>query len=447
MITEELLNSLTANSKARLFPVGKDANHERGITSIFLATLSVVKNYASGVLDSIDRKSGVRSYIECHTEIIFPQEVGNDRPDGLIILRNGKKIIWSALVEAKVGKAELSEEQISRYLALAKQYKIDAVITISNQFAVLPTHHPLKVPKTLTRNVDLYHWSWTFLRTQAEYQLSIEEDFDQEQKYILKELIRYFDHKSSGVQSFDSMNKEWRNICLKIKNQEHLLKSSDEVLNTISSWHQKQRDIALMLTRKLDTPVTIKLSKAHKFDPEKRLKDDANTLCKNEALICRFLIPQAASILTVEAKLSNRTITSSMELLAPGDKKSTKAKVNWLVRQLAKTENDNIRIGARWPGRTKETWKTLSELRENPNALQTENAKLIPYGFIVQTVLDMAGRFSGQRTFIEGLEKTVTEFYQAIGENLSAWVPPAPKFEEKLNEELEKPIKKETIIA
>lgn len=429
MATEELLGSLSNKTLARLFPVGKDANHERGITSIFLATLSIVDGYASGVMGSIGRKTGVRSNIECHTEVIFPKTEGNDRPDGLIILKSGKKVIWTALVEAKVGKADLSEEQICRYLEIAKAHKIDAVITISNQFAVLPTHHPVKVSKKLTRNVDLLHWSWTFLRTQADYQLRVEEDIDPEQGYILGEMIRYFDHEKSGVQSFDSMNKEWREVCIKVKNQERLLKSSPEALNTVSAWHQEQRVISLMLTGKLGAPVTIKLSKSHKSDPEKRLKDDVSILCDNEDLMCGFDIPSAASLLTVEASLTNRTVTSSMELLAPADKKTTKAKVNWLIRQLAKVETNGIRIGAKWPGGAKDTWASLEELREDPALLQTENLKLVPHRFMVQTVLDLAGKFSGPKTFVEELEKTVTEYYHSVGENLSAWVAPAPKFE------------------
>ncbi|PHZ86153.1 hypothetical protein CRD36_05640 [Paremcibacter congregatus] len=333
------------------------------------------------------------------------------------------------MIEAKIGNSTLNEEQICRYLELAKIHNFDAVVTISNQFAVLATHHPIKVSKKLTRRVDLFHWSWTYLRTQADYQLRVEENIDAEQKYILEEMVRYFDHKSSGVQSFDSMNKEWRNVCLKVKNKERLLKTTDEILNTVSAWHQEQRDLSLMLTRELGAPVNIKLSRAHKSDSEARLKDDSAFLCEKETLICQLHIPDAASVLTIDASLANRTISCSMEVLAPGDKKTTKARVNWLVRQFAKIEPGAIRVGAKWPGGSQITWSYLENLRDDPSTIQTENPNLVPHRFIVQTVLDMAGKFSGQRTFIEGLEKTVAEFYHSVGENLTEWVPPAPKFE------------------
>ncbi|MCF6195876.1 MAG: hypothetical protein L3J50_04155, partial [Emcibacter sp.] len=186
---------------------------------------------------------------------------------------------------------------------------------------------------------------------------------------------------------------------------------------------------------------SIKLKNAHKTDPENRIRDDSAALCKEENLICQFDIPNAASALYVEASLSNRTITCSMELLAPSDKKTTKARMNWLVKQfskLSKKEIDQIRIGAKWPGGAQITWAGITELRDDPICIQTSNKKLVPHRFIVQTVLDMAGKFSGQRTFIEGLEKTVTQFYYTVGENLSTWVPPAPKFEDNPeNESLE----------
>lgn len=429
MANNELLKLLSEKTYARLFPVGKDNGHERGITSIFLSTLSVVKGYASGVLHSVGKTVGVRTNIECHSEIIFHSNNKNDRPDGLIILKVGKKIVWTALIEAKIGNAELNEEQIIRYLGVAKKYDIDAVITISNQFAALPTHHPIKISKTLTRSVDLFHWSWTFLRTQADYQLKIEKDIDSEQRYILNEIIRYFDDKSSGVKKFDRMNKEWRNVCLKIKNQECLLKSSDEVENTVSAWHQQQRDIALTLTTKLGEPVTIKISKNHQENPEARLKNDISTLCDEESLYCFFEIPNAASNLSVDVSLTNRTVTCSMEIIAPTNKQTTKARVNWLIHQLDKVDAEGIRIGAKWPTRTKDTWANLSDLRDDPILLQTTNTKLAPHRFTVQTVLDLAGKFSGQKTFVEGLEKSVTYYYHNIGENLINWVPPAPKFE------------------
>lgn len=427
MAADDFLMLIKEENRARLFPVGKDTNKERGITSIFLACLSVVKGYSSGVLSTVGKKVGTLTSLECYTEIIIPKQKGNDRPDGLILLRKGKKVIWTALIEAKVGTAELNEEQILRYLTLAKEYKIDALITISNQFSALPTHHPIKVPKTLTRSVDLFHWSWTYLRTQADYQLRVEDEIDIDQKYILSEMVRYFSDPSSGVLDFHSMNSEWKDICLSVKRKENLKKNSEEILNTISAWHQEQRDIVLKLTSELGRGVNIKLSKVHKGDQEQRLKSDSAELCDQKTLSCEILIPDAASPVLLVVDVAHRTVECSMELIAPSDKQSTKARVNWLLRQLSNVEDESVSIQAKWPGATKPTQKALSILREDPTILQSDNPKQVPGWLTVKTTVDLAGRFSGRKTFIEDLENSIEYFYSHIGQSLKPYQPPAPK--------------------
>ena len=116
-----------------------------------------------------------------------------------------------------------------------------------------------------------------------------------------------------------------------------------------------------------------------------------------------------------------------MELDAPKEKKTTKARVNWLLRQLEKSDPTEIYIKAKWPGRAADTQTSLAELREDPLALDGENAKSTPTRFEVLLVRDLAGRFSGSRTFIEELEKAVPQFYEQVGERLRAWVPYPPK--------------------
>ena len=422
---------------ARLIPVGTEKNIERRATSVFLATLSVVEQFAAAVLGSIGVKLGSRSSISCYTEVVLPQASGKlDRPDGLIVVRSGKRV-WSALIEAKTGTAELSNDQVEKYLALAKLNKIDAVITITNQFVALPTHHPIKVPKIATRSVSLFHWSWMSLRTQATYQLDVLQDIDPEQRYILNEFVRYFSHPSAGVKTFDAMNSEWKNVCQTVKNGGRLHKASDEVIKTLGAWHQEQRDISLLLTRKLKAPVTIRLKPSHKADPEQRLKDDCAELVDTQCLQCRFEVPDAASDLHVTADLARRVICCSMEVAAPTDKKSTKARVNWLVRQLQKTENTTIQIVAKWPSRVKDTAKTLQALRDDPAVLQCDNPSLVPSKFQVQLVRDLAGKFSGSKTFLEGLNDAVADFYRDAGEHLKVWVAPAPKLADVMSESSE----------
>src|SRR3546814_8155815 len=73
---------------------------------------------------------------------------------------------WSSDVCSSdlIGKAEIEAEQVERYLTIARAHKVDAVLTISNQFVALPTHSPLSLPKASLRGVELFHWSWMHLQ-------------------------------------------------------------------------------------------------------------------------------------------------------------------------------------------------------------------------------------------------------------------------------------------
>src|SRR3546814_12528297 len=82
-----------------------------------------------------------------------------DRPDGLLVLEGGSGRVWRCLVEAKIGRNELEVEQVERYLAIAGAVRLDAVLTISNQFVALPSPSPLSLPKSATKGVELSHWS------------------------------------------------------------------------------------------------------------------------------------------------------------------------------------------------------------------------------------------------------------------------------------------------
>ncbi len=52
-------------------------------------------------------------------------------------------------------------------MQLARLNGIDAVITLSNQFTALPEHHPVQLPRALTKGLGVYHWSWMHVLTQA----------------------------------------------------------------------------------------------------------------------------------------------------------------------------------------------------------------------------------------------------------------------------------------
>ena len=116
-----------------------------------------------------------------------------------------------------------------------------------------------------------------------------------------------------------------------------------------------------------------------------------------------------------------------MALKARTDRKSTRARVNWLLGML-KTDDPRLRIQAYWPGRAAPTSESVTALREDPGRLQSSNRSLLPHSFEVLLTEEPPGkRFSGPKAFIEDLERIVPEFYALVGATLKAWQPPPPQ--------------------
>jgi hypothetical protein len=390
-----------------------------------------VPPFAKQVLSGLGLRVGKTAAIQCYTEVGFKSSrTTKDRPDGLIVLSTGRNV-WRALVEAKCGNAELKGEQLSNYLDLAKELGIDAVITISNQLTALPTHHPADLPKKPPKGVHLFHWSWMHLLTEATLLVSQPKDSfdDPEQRYILSEVVRYLRHPNSGIHRFDRMNPEWKDLVSSVHSGASLQKNSKEVVNSVASWHQEQRDVCLELSRQLGRGVGLKLAKKEAENPELRLKEDCDVLIRDHKLQFTLDVPDIASPIDVVADIRLRNITCSMRLAAPQDRKSTSARVNWLTRQLPKTDNEHIHIRANWPGRAQATQAPITRVKEDPSSVENDNVGKAVGSFEVLLIKDLAGDFGRNVKFIERLEEVVPEFYEHVAQHLREWIPSPPKIQ------------------
>ena len=160
-MSAELPDYLRQGELARLFPVLSTTSKEGRTTSILLACMSKVDEFASELLGSLGQRVGKRSRLTTYTEIAFKSQpaANADRPDGLIVLKVGARE-WRALVEAKVGSSNLGADQVERYRSLSKENGIDCVITISNQFAADPMSHPLEDVRKSRSRIPVFHRSW-----------------------------------------------------------------------------------------------------------------------------------------------------------------------------------------------------------------------------------------------------------------------------------------------
>jgi hypothetical protein len=422
--------------KARLFPVLADRSVEGRTLSIVLATLAQVPEFSTSLLNSIGRKTGKKTRVQAFTEVTFPKRKDAGlRPDGLLIVNTGRTK-WSAFVEAKIGNAPLKQDQIEAYLKLAKEVGVDAVITISNDFAPLPEHHPLPIDRRLTKSVQLLHFSWFSLLTSVNLLALNDQIEDEDHAFLLSELERFLLHPSAGLKRFDRMGPEWNAVLDRLRAGTGISKSTPETLGVVASWQSELRDLCLLLSRKTGAACDLKLSRSHRADPRERMQDDASLLAKTGMLSASIVVPNAAAPIDVEADLSTRTIRASMKLDAPRDKQQQKSRLNWLLKQLKDVEDAEIFIHTNWPGKAAQTVSSLVEARNDPDLHSHSNKSSLPGSFVIMMMAKDGRRFAGQKTFIETIEKlVVTDFYGTVAQRLSAWQPPAPKLRNAVEEE------------
>ena len=172
----------------------------------------------------------------------------------------------------------------------------------------------------------------------------------------------------------------------------------------------------------------MKLNRAERDDPVLFINRVVEGLCNDEGLEIEYLIPDGVSSLKVRLDLKGKTLTSSMTIGAPEDRKTAKSRVNWLLRQLAKTREDGIHIRAAYAGRREDIQAALAKVRDDPAALGKDDAKVCPTRFEVKLISDLGRRMEGPKTMVQTLETHVPKFYTEVGQYLRAWMPSAPRF-------------------
>lgn len=419
---------LSKGEPARLVPVLSESSAERRVASIFLAMLTQMPKFAGNFLKPAGVRVSQRTTIQAFTEVCFTLDEDNAvRPDGLIVLTSGHKV-WTALVETKIGKSQIEQSQTEGYLRLARANGIDALFTISNQYVSDHRHSPVSVSNSLLNKVGLFHWSWIAIMTECEMLMQGNALENEHQAFLLDELHRFLSHPKTGVERFTHMGKKtWKDLVQAVSNGQHLRENSPEVNEAVSSWFSEERDLTLQLRRHLVDNVTSVISREHEKNPSLREKHAAAILAKSNKLKFVFRVPAAASDIEVTADIARRTITVSMKLKANLERKTSKARINWITRML-KVKDDRLQVRAYWPSRTLPTQAPLSILHDMPEKLQSDNTKLLPHQFDVMLIEEISSRrFSGSRTFIEDLERIVPEFYDVAGQHLRAWKPSPPR--------------------
>ena len=435
MSSDSLPECLSQGEVARLFPVISTTSKEGRTTSITLACISKIDELGRMLLASAGQRAGTRAKIDAYTEIV-PANLPNGmkaRPDGFIVLKVGSRT-WTAFVEAKVGNADLEEDQVERYRALAKENDVDCVITISNQFATSPTIHPLEGVRKSRSKIPVIHWSWMYILTTAELLFHRDDFTDRSQRVLLNELRRFLAHDSAGVRGFSRMPKAWTDLNRLVSSGGSIPPKSAEAIEVMAAWHQETRDLSLILSRLTETVVSVKLPRKHAKNPVLRQKDELSILRDEKQLRLSLSIPNAAAPVDVVADLARRSIDVGMTLRAPEDKKSTAARIRWLLRQIKRDDLSDLHVRVQWPGRSAPTQHMVAELVEDVSIAQDGKEHMAPASFHLFHSKRLGARFTQQANFIEELERLVPSFYGQFGSKLVAWVKPAPSLKSEDSE-------------
>lgn len=422
---------LQQGDDARLIPVVKDSNTETRLLSPVLAAMVIVPEFARTLLNPIGARVGKTTKIRTLTEVVFSNDEAQpiNRPDGLVILSTGKRE-FSLLIEAKAKNATLKQNQVEAYLKLARAQGINAVLTISNDFSANPTHSPVLVRTALLRKVKLFHLSWSMILTYVDLMLGQQDIEDDDQALVMCELQRYLSHGSTGISGFSQMNRGWRDIVKDFSSDTPPSKNNSHLMETIVAWHQEQKDLCLILSRNIGYHVRLKLPRKCADNAQVWQKETMDQLMGSNFLFCELDVPDAPSSICIKANLARKNISISIKLKAPEDRKSARARSNWMLRQLNNVVDPRIELLLHYPGKKPVRSFEINALRTNPEIVD-DDSKIVPNNFEIRLHEGLAGDFGGSRKFIERLEAGLLVFYEQAVAGVKPWIPAAPKPKDK----------------
>lgn len=407
---------------ARLIPTHKTGD-EMALTSIFLSTLKLVKEYRASLFKELKLSRSGRVYY--YTEASFP-EISKHRIDGLIIIVIKGVITDAAFFEMKNKANSIDAKQIEQYIDISKKLKVNKLITISNEFVSDPSQSPIKI-KT-PRNFSLLHFSWTYLMTLGQLLLFKNEDNieDEDQVEIMAETLHYFENSVSGIKGYTQMKSGWKELSENIRAQKPLKKTDAYIKEAVLSWYEEEKDLSLLLSRKLGVLV----KSANKT--ENNLAKDIKRLMDQNYIAGSLAIDDAVSDIKIKAEFERRIVTTSIKVTPPLDK-GNKAKTTWIIKQLEKCKKNSGELFKKVEDElwieadikyTKDHIKVkLLELGTLYDSLSENDIQ----SFQIVLIRSFGARFSSAKGFITNLEEMVLEYYETIVQHASTWTRPTPK--------------------
>lgn len=344
-------------------------------------------------------------------------------PDGAIVVERGQTR-WRCLLEVKTSGAPLKAEQVNRYLDMAREHDFDAVLTISNQITADPTEGPVAVDGRKSRKVGLFHLSWWRVITEAIVQPRFRGIEDEDQAWILGELIAYLDHEKSGASGFQDMGDKWVGV-RNAAGAGTLRPTNPEARQVAERWDQFVDYLSLGLSQDLGRDV--KPVRPRKQTSEVRLDAAVQQLAEAGTLQGTIKVPDAVGPITVQADLRTRKVSTSVAVDAPREGRAL-TRVKWVLKQLPDAPDD-LRVDVSFTGSRETTSLLLAEAQEYPQRLlSSTDAKRDPRTFILTLTRPMGTkRGKGEKSFVLETRQQAVDFYRRIVQGLRSWQATAPR--------------------
>lgn len=408
--------------QAKLIPTLKTGD-EMALTSIFLSTVRLVKEYRDGIFKSIKLSRAGKAYY--YTEASFP-DITSSRIDGLIIVVTKGIIADAVLFEMKNKNNGIDQKQVEDYLSISRSLKVNKLVTVSNEFVADSTHSPVKVK--VPRNISLFHFSWTYLITKGRI-LLFKNDVrieDNDQVEIMSEALHYFESPVSGISGFIQMKAGWKELAESIRAQKALKQSDTFIEEAVLSWYEEEKDMALLLSRKLGV-----LVKSSSKKTESVKKDIKKVICDN-CITGELIIKNAASDIKLVAEFERRIVSMSVKLTPPLDR-GNKAKITWIGKQLenCKKKNESLFLKLEKEIIIEADIKYAKanikvKLSELDNLIELTKVKEIQ-AFKITLNRSFGVGFASVKKFIILIDNMVLEYYEGIVQHVSTWTRPTPK--------------------
>ena len=413
--------------EARLIPLLKTGD-EGALTSIFLSSVKLIKEYREDIFKEIQIPRNGKAYYLTEVEFRDVDEKFKGRFDGMIVVVVSKKIKDAVVFEMKNKDNNLDKEQVEKYISVLKKIGIRKMVTVSNEFVSDSSQSPLDLNGNVLKNFNLYHFSWTYLMTKGQILLFKNETNieDEDQVEIMSEVLHYLDAPKSGVNGYHKMKDGWKKTVDNITDRITIKETDKEVVEAIESWHEEERDMALLLSRKLG--VFVKSSSRN----SNSIKDDAKRLKNNSALLGNLSIKNSVSDIKIRLDFEVKTVSMSVKVIPPQDK-GTRARITWITKQLenAKKRNEEVfnmiskdlLVEADIKRARQHIRVTLNDLE---SILEESNGREVQ-AFNIVLMSKFKAKISSNKGFITEIESMVLEYYAGIVQYLTNWDRPAPK--------------------